>query len=85
MSAILLATEPVGDNLQPGFGIAEEPRYDMSEKAYLAARKILESLEVDSKITWVIRSYIEAAAEIGSTLLALSQVKSTPFFGDFYC
>ncbi|KAG9041361.1 hypothetical protein FS837_012373, partial [Tulasnella sp. UAMH 9824] len=74
-SAIMFATDPVvTDNLRPSFNIAKGPGYVMSEKTFLAARKILETLGVDSKITPVVRSYIEAAAEIGSTLLELSRM-----------
>lgn len=81
MSAITLTTDLVAvDKLQSSFDIAVEPHNVLFEKAFLAARKILETLDVDSKITPVIRSYIEGAAEIGSTLLELSRVRSSDSF-----
>lgn len=73
----MLATDlGVVDNLQPSLDIAKEPRYAISEKTFLAACEIVETLGVDGKITPVVRRYLEAAAQISSTLLDLSRVRS---------
>lgn len=72
----MLASDPaLGDGLQQGFKIAEETRCPMSEEVLFAAQKTLETIELDSKTTPVIRGYIEAAADVGSILLDLSQVR----------
>lgn len=50
-------------------------RHVVSEEAFIEARKILDTLVVDSKIIPVIGGYVAAATDIGSILLELASVR----------